>query len=165
MSPFYAPFSLDTDGLDVCSDCGGLVSRQARALHDKVCPGGGKPTVTITAPNVSLGANGGTLMNKRAQERRDLFEKAEAAGVLEQYRTPGGRVSYKWHCTVCGAQGGGPRADGEPPIGTWWMNCATGHPYGCACGRVFSTLAGRAAHVRAMQRRHPEDGHTAVAVE
>lgn len=67
-----------------------------------------------------------------------------------------GRFTYKpGHggyviCTVCGRHGGGGCA--------WMEDCILGHPYVCACGRVFSTKQGIAAHRRASREDAP--GHT-----
>jgi hypothetical protein len=162
MSPFYAPFDPKTDGLDVCSDCGTLVSKAARAVHEKAFHE--KPQVVIEMPKREVIRSADPARTKWAQQRRDLFEKAERDGVLEQYRTPSGRTSYKWHCTVCGAQGGGPHADGDLPVGNWWVACAEGHPFGCTCGRRFATVNGQGVHIGAMGRNRPNESHKAVQV-
>lgn len=151
--PYYATFRPATDGLKVCSECGSIVSSDGEAIHDAFHAA--QPSVPQIKPAVAVISS---RVTGRTQARQELWEASVASGLFEQYRSPSGRLSPRWHCTTCGVQGA-VRGDGDSPIGGWWVPCAEGHPLGCSCGRVFATRAGQAGHLRGVARHRPDEKH------
>jgi hypothetical protein len=69
-------------------------------------------------------------------ERREAGVRAGMASgrfVYQQY-------SARIRCTYCGRSGWA--------SGSWLDNCLLGHPYVCACGRVFASKQAIATHRR-----------------
>lgn len=64
---------------------------------------------------------------------------------------PVGPASKKVMCPVCGRSGiGFPRPrPGTAPL--WQRSCLRGHPFGCACGKTFSSESGINSHIRFTQ--------------
>jgi hypothetical protein len=80
--------------------------------------------------------------------RRLTYEQLRqgAAAALASGRFRYRQYSARVQCTYCGRSGW--------PTGWWAEACLLGHPYVCACGRVFATRQGLASHRRYRPANH-----------
>lgn len=61
---------------------------------------------------------------------------------------PATPTGHKVRCTVCGHVGWGPLDSSQPHLTPWQRKCLLGHPYGCVCGRLFTSRQSLKGHLR-----------------
>jgi hypothetical protein len=69
----------------------------------------------------------------------EVTHESTGPGVVEILQ------STRWRCRVCGRHG-------KPENYSESIICMAGHPFGCSCGRWFSSFNYRKAHIRMVHR-------------